>query len=131
LERLELLTRKFHEQFLGGGVLVTASCYPTRICGTPSGLLIWLSHGLLRPSFIPSAFERALRELTRYRTRLIQNRSRTVNRLHKTLEDTNIKLTSVATDIMGKSAQAILKALLDGQTDPHVLAELAVMEDAS
>ena len=89
-----------------------------------------LQHGLMRPSFIPSAFERALRELTRYRTRLIQNRSRTINRLHKTLEDTNIKLTSVATDIMGKSAQAILKALLDGQTDPHVLAELAVMEDA-
>ncbi len=84
-----------------------------------------LQHGLLRPSFIPSAFERELRELTRYRTRLIQNRSRTINRLHKTLEDTNIKLTSVATDIMGKSAQAILKALLDGQTDPHVLAELA------
>jgi transposase len=84
-----------------------------------------LQHGLLRPSFIPSAFERELRELTRYRTRLIQNRSRTINRLHKTLEDTNIKLTSVATDIMGKSAQAILKALLAGQTDPHVLAELA------
>jgi transposase len=84
-----------------------------------------LRHGLLRPSFIPSAFERELRELTRYRTRLIQNRSRTINRLHKTLEDTNIKLTSVATDIMGKSAQAILKALLGGQTDPHVLAELA------
>ena len=52
-----------------------------------------LQHGLLRPSFIPSAFERELRELTRYRTRLIQNRSRTINRLHKTLEDTNIKLT--------------------------------------
>lgn len=84
-----------------------------------------LRHGLLRPSFIPSAFERELRELTRYRTRLIQNRSRTINRLHKTLEDTNIKLTSVATDIMGKSAQDILKALLDGQTDPHILAELA------
>lgn len=81
-----------------------------------------LRHGLLRPSFIPSAFER---ELTRYRTRLIQNRSRTINRLHKTLEDANIKLTLVATDIMGKSAQAILRALLDGQTDPHVLAELA------
>ena len=84
-----------------------------------------LQHGLLRPSFIPSAFEREIRELTRYRTRLIQTRSRSINRLHKTLEDTNIKLTSVATDIMGQSAQAILKALLDGQTDPQVLAELA------
>ncbi|HLZ59180.1 MAG TPA: IS110 family transposase [Ktedonosporobacter sp.] len=84
-----------------------------------------LQYGLLRPSFIPSAFEREIRELTRYRTRLIQTRSRSINRLHKTLEDTNIKLTSVATDIMGQSAQAILKALLDGQTDPQVLAELA------
>ncbi len=84
-----------------------------------------LQYGLLRPSFIPSAFEREIRELTRYRTRLIQTRSRSINRLHKTLEDTNIKLTSVATDIMGLSAQAILKALLEGQTDPQVLAELA------
>jgi transposase len=84
-----------------------------------------LQYGLLRPSFIPSAFEREVRELTRYRTRLIQTRSRSINRLHKILEDTNIKLTSVATDIMGLSAQAILKALLDGQTDPQVLAELA------
>ncbi len=80
-----------------------------------------LQHGLLRPSFIPSAFEQELRALTRYRTSLSQDRARAINRLQKALEDTNIKLTSVATDIMGKSAQAILKALLNGQTDPHLL----------
>jgi transposase len=82
-------------------------------------------HGLLRASFVPTAPQRALRDLTRSRTRLLQDRSRAVNRLHKVLEATNIKLASVATDIMGISAQAILQALLAGQTDPSLLADLA------
>jgi transposase len=84
-----------------------------------------LQHGLLTSSFIPPAAQRELRELTRYRTNLVEERARTVNRLQKTLEDTNIKLGDVATDIMGKSARAMLEALLAGQTDPAVLADLA------
>jgi len=84
-----------------------------------------LQHGLLKGSFIPPAPQRELRELTRYRVSLVQERARTVNRLQKTLEDTNIKLGDVATDILGKSARAMLEALLAGQTDPAVLADLA------
>ena len=60
-----------------------------------------LQHGLPRASFVPTAPQRALRDLTRSRTRLLQDRSRAVNRVHKVLEGTNIKLASVATDIMG------------------------------
>lgn len=84
-----------------------------------------LQHGLLRGSFIPPAGQRELRELTRYRTSLVQERVRMVNRLQKVLEDTNIKLASVATDIMGVSARSMLEAMLGGQTDPKLLAELA------
>ena len=84
-----------------------------------------LQHGLLRASYIPSAAQRQVRELTRTRTRLVQQRSQTINRLQKVLEDSNIKLASVVSDIMGMSAQAILKALLEGQTDPSLLADLA------
>ena len=84
-----------------------------------------LQHGLLTSSFIPPAEQRELRELTRYRTSLVQERARAVNRLQKTLEDTNLKLGDVATDILGKSARAMLEALLAGQTDPAFLADLA------
>jgi transposase len=84
-----------------------------------------LQHGLLKGSFIPPAPQRELRELTRYRVSLVEERARTVNRLQKTLEDTNLKLGDVVTAIMGKSARAILEALLDGQTDPALLADLA------
>ncbi|HEU5381644.1 MAG TPA: IS110 family transposase [Ktedonobacteraceae bacterium] len=84
-----------------------------------------LQHGLLKGSYIPPAPQRELRELTRYRVSLVQERARAVNRLQKTLEDTNLKLGDVATDIMGKSARAMLEALLAGQTDPGKLADLA------
>jgi transposase len=84
-----------------------------------------LQHGLLTASFIPPADQRELRELTRHRASLVEDRTRVVNRLQKVLEDTNIKLGDVATDILGKSARAMLEALLGGQTDPKVLAELA------
>jgi len=84
-----------------------------------------LQHGLLRPSFVPPAWQREVRELTRYRTSLVQERSRIVNRLQKTLEDTNIKLASVASDLMGKSARDMLTARLSGEVDPSVLTELA------
>src|SRR5215467_10131978 len=84
-----------------------------------------LQHGLLTGSLIPPVPQRELRELTRHRTSLVEDRARVVNRLQKVLEDTNIKLGDVATDILGKSARAMLEALLGGQTDPKVLAELA------
>src|SRR6266705_1824883 len=84
-----------------------------------------LQHGLLRSSFVPPAFQRELRELTRYRTSVVEERSRTINRLQKILEDTNLKLSAVATDLMGLSAREMLAALLAGETNPTVLAELA------
>lgn len=84
-----------------------------------------LRHGLLKGSFVPSKAQRELRELTRYRTTLIRERADEVNRLQKTLEGANIKLGSVATDIMGASGRQILWALLEGKTDPSSLAELA------
>src|SRR5919199_304373 len=84
-----------------------------------------LRHGLLQASFIPSAEQRALRELTRHRSSLVQERARIVNRLQKVLEDANIKLAAVATDIRGVSARAMLEALIAGETDPALLAELA------
>jgi transposase len=84
-----------------------------------------LRHGLLKGSFIPSAQQRALRDLTRYRTTLTDERSREVNRVQKVLEDANLKLASVATDVMGVSGRAILNELLAGHTDPATLAALA------
>lgn len=84
-----------------------------------------LQHGLLKASFIPEAPQRELRELTRYRTHLIQERSSEVNRLHKVLEDANLKLSSVATDVLGVSGRAMLQAILQGQDDPSALAQLA------
>jgi len=84
-----------------------------------------LQHGLLSGSFIPPRDQREVRELTRYRSSLVQERARTVNRLQKTLEETNIKLGDVATDILGKSARAMLEGLLAGQSDPEQLAGLA------
>ena len=84
-----------------------------------------LAHGLVRPSFIPPRAQRELRDLTRYRTTFVRERVTLVNRVHKALEDANLKLASVATDIMGVSGRAILAALLAGETDPAVLAELA------
>jgi len=84
-----------------------------------------LRHGLLRGSFIPPLPQRDLRDLTRQRTNLVQDRSRVVNQLQKVLEWANIKLTSVVTDIMGVSARAMLAALVGGELDQGVLAELA------
>jgi transposase len=84
-----------------------------------------LAHGLLRGSFVPPPPIRDLRDLTRYRKSLIQERTREANRLHKLLEDANLKLANVATDILGVSGRAMLEALLDGTTDAEVLAELA------
>lgn len=84
-----------------------------------------LQHGLLKGSFIPEVPQRDLRELVRYRTHLIQERTREVNRVHKVLEDANLKLSSVATDIMGVSGRAMLAAIIAGKDDPEALADLA------
>jgi len=84
-----------------------------------------LRHGLLRASFIPPAPIRAIRELTRYRKTLVQQRVDEANRLQKTLEGANIKLAAVASDVLGVSGRAMLAAVLDGERDPDVLAELA------
>jgi type II secretory pathway component GspD/PulD (secretin) len=82
-------------------------------------------HGLLKPSFVPPPPQRALRDLTRYRGKLIDERSRTVNRVQKLLEGANIKLASVVSDIQGVSAQAMLREIVAGQTDAEALAQLA------
>lgn len=84
-----------------------------------------LRHGLLRGSFIPDRGQRDLRELTRFRTALVQDRSRAVNRLQKSLEGANIKLASVLSDVTGVSGQRILDALLEGEDDPEALVGLS------
>lgn len=81
--------------------------------------------GLLASSFVPPKPIRSLRNLTRYRKTQIQERQREANRLHKALEDTGIKLDCVATDILGVSGRAMLAALVEGTTDPEILAELS------
>src|SRR2546422_3681956 len=89
----------------------------------------WLAQllecGLLRSSFVPPPPIRELRDLTRYRVQQVRDRSQEVNRLCKVLEDSGLKLTSVMSDVMGASGRAMLTALVDGTTDPTVLAELA------
>jgi len=84
-----------------------------------------LECGLLRASFVPPKPIRALRDLTRYRKSLIQERQREANRLHKVLEDAGIKLSCVATDVLGVSGRQMLAALLSGTRDSELLAELA------
>ncbi len=85
-----------------------------------------LQHGLLKASFVPTGPQRELRDLTRYRVWLTEEKAREVNRVQKTLEDTNLKLGDVVSDIMGKSSRMILQAIVDGETDPGRLAALAV-----
>jgi transposase len=91
---------------------------------------IWLAklneRGMLRPSFVPPREIRELRDYTRLRTDLTEERSRHVQRVEKLLEDALIKLSSVATNIMGKSGRAMIEALIAGERDPDVLAELAL-----
>jgi transposase len=85
-----------------------------------------LTHGLLSASFIPSAPQRELRDLTRYRTKLVEERAREINRLQKTLEDTNLKLGDVVSDVLGKASSRILAAIVQGETDATKLASFAV-----
>jgi transposase len=89
----------------------------------------WLAQlmqsGLLRPSFVPPKPVRDLRDLTRTRTSLEDDKTRVANRIHKVLEDANIKLSAVASDILGVSGRAMLQKIIDGQTDAEDLASLA------
>jgi len=84
-----------------------------------------MQHGLLKPSFVPATVLRDLRELSRDRTSLVAERSRLKNRIQKILEDANIKLGSVASDILGKSGRAMLTAMVKGKENPEELADLA------
>lgn len=84
-----------------------------------------LRHGLLKASFIPPKPVRELRDLMHYRKTLVAERVDEVNRLQKVLETANIKLAAVATDVLGKSGRDMLEALLGGEHEPEVLAELA------
>lgn len=84
-----------------------------------------LQHGLLKASFVPPEPIRALRDLTRQRTQLIGERAAAANRIQKVLEDANIKLASVATDVLGASGRDMLEALIAGEEDPEQLADLA------
>ena len=84
-----------------------------------------LRHGLLQGSFIPSRDQRELRELIRYRRSLIDERAREVNRVQKVLEGANIKLSSVASDVLGKSGRAMIEAMVAGEENPELLSELA------
>ena len=85
-----------------------------------------LAHGLIASSFVPPPHIAALRDLTRTRATLVQTRSQAKNRVHKILQDTNIKLSSVVTDLFGKSGRAMLEALVSGERDPKRLRRLAL-----
>jgi transposase len=90
---------------------------------------VWLAklaeRGMLRPSFIPPPWQRELRDLCRYRRILIQERTREKQRAEKLLEDAQLKLSSGISDIFGFSGRAMLGALIAGQRDPAVLAQMA------
>lgn len=88
-------------------------------------IALLLSRGLLRPSFDPPQPIRELRDLTRYRKALINERTAEVNRIHKTLEDAGVKLSTVASDVMGASGRDMMRALIAGSADPEALADLA------
>ncbi len=83
------------------------------------------AHGLIRPSFVPDMATQELRTLMRSRKQLVREQTRHVQRIHKTLEEANIKLGSVLSDLLGKSGRAMIEALIAGETDPVKLAALA------
>jgi transposase len=84
-----------------------------------------LQHGLLRGSYVPKQEQRDLRDLTRYRVRLTEDKARLANRIQKVLEDANVKLASVATDVLGASGRAMLQAIAAGVDEPEKLAQMA------
>ena len=84
-----------------------------------------LAHGLIRPSFVPPVEIRQLRDLTRHRVKLVQDRNRVHNRIHKVLEDASIKLDTVASDILGSTGRAIIEGIIAGEERPDWLADKA------
>jgi transposase len=84
-----------------------------------------LQHGLLKPSFVPEKPVRQLRDLTRQRVQLVRQKVQVANRIQKTLEDCNIKLGSVASDVLGASGRDMIRAIISGEKDPVVLADMA------
>ena len=84
-----------------------------------------LAHGLLKPSFVPEAPQRALRDLTRARSQYVAQRARLSNQIQKLLEESNVKLASVASDVLGVSGRAMLAGLAAGEQDPRILANHA------
>jgi transposase len=84
-----------------------------------------LAHGLIRPSFVPPRETRDLRDLTRYRVKLTEERNRVHNRIHKILEDACIKIDTVASDILGVTGRAVIRAIIAGQEHPDWLADKA------
>jgi transposase len=111
---------------------VASACDVKNVPGRPkTGRLdaVWLAklagRGMLRPSFVPPPWQRQLRDLCRYRRTLIHERTREKQRAEKLLEDTQIKLPAVISDIFGKSGRDMLEALIAGQRDPYVLARMA------
>jgi transposase len=84
-----------------------------------------LQHGLLKPSFVPARRQRHLRDLTRQRHVLVQDKTRVANRIQKVLEDANIKLSSVASDVLGVSGRDMIRSIIAGEQDPVALADLA------
>jgi transposase len=125
LERLELLDAKVSRAVLRGRGAGNSILLPDTDVKDSQWLADLLRHGLLKASFIPPRPVRELRDLMRYRKTIVQERADEVNRLQKVLETANIKLASVATDVLGKSGRSMLDALLGGQNDPEMLAELA------
>jgi transposase len=85
----------------------------------------FLQHGLLHGSFVPPRGIQQLRDLTRSRTLLKQEQARISNRIQKVLEDAHVKLSSVMTDVMGASGKDMLRAIIEGEVDPKILAESA------
>ena len=125
---------KIYYYLLEDGPFEVVLCNPRHVKNLPGRKTdvsdaAWLAqlgaHGLLRGSFVPPEPIRELRDLTRTRTTLVRERSREIQRLEKLLEDAGIKLSSVATDISGVSGRAMLEALIEGERDPAILAELA------
>ena len=95
----------------------------------------WLAdvaaHGMVRPSFVPPPEIRELRELTRYRKTQVEARTQEIQRLEKILQDAGIKLSSVASKVWSKSSREMIEAMIDGERDPAVLAQMAKSRDAS
>ncbi len=125
LERLELLDAKVSRAVLRGRDDGNIILLPDTDVKDAEWLAELLRHGLLKASFIPPKPIREVRELTRYRKTLVQERAQEVNRLQKVLEGANVKLAAVATDVLGKSGRLMLDALVGGEQDAQTLAELA------